>query len=72
MDLAQFRLDFPEFTDITKYPDSQLTFWSSIGETLISQDLFDTLYTQGVELFTAHNVSLAYNQKNAKRTSLLA
>lgn len=59
MDLAQFRLDFPEFSDTGRFPNSSLTFWSGTGEKLISQDRFGDLYTQAVELFTAHNITLA-------------
>lgn len=59
MDLAQFRLDFPEFTDAVRFPNSSLTFWSGTGEKLISQDRFGDLYTQAVELFTAHNITLS-------------
>lgn len=59
MDLAQFRLDFPEFTDTVRFPNSSLTFWSGTGEKLISQDRFVDLYTQAVELFTAHNITLS-------------
>jgi hypothetical protein len=59
MDLAQFRLDFPEFTDTVRFPNSSLTFWSGTGEKLISQDRFVDLYTQAVELFTAHNITFS-------------
>lgn len=59
MDLAQFRLDFPEFSDTSRFPDPSLTFWSGMGERLISADRFGDLYTQAVELFTAHNITLA-------------
>ena len=59
MDLTQFRLDFPEFSDTTRFPNSSLTFWSGMGERLISADRFGDLYTQAVELFTAHNITLA-------------
>lgn len=59
MDLAQFRLDFPEFSDTSRFPNSSLTFWSGMGERLISADRFGDLYNQAVELFTAHNITLA-------------
>lgn len=59
MDKAQFRLDFPEFGNVVTFPDSMLTFWATIGEAQISSTSFGDLYTQAVELFTAHNITLA-------------
>lgn len=59
MNLEQFRADFPEFADVLRFPDSMLTFWSGIGEQLISSDRFGGLYAQAVELFAAHNITLA-------------
>ena len=59
MNLSQFRADFPEFADVLRFPDSSLTFWSGIGEQLISEDRFGGLYVQAVELFAAHNITLA-------------
>lgn len=63
MNVSQFRTDLPEFADGTRFPDAQLTFWSGIGEKLISADRFDTLYVNAVELFTAHNLTLAIANK---------
>jgi hypothetical protein len=59
MDIALFRTDFPEFADIAIFPSSALTFWSNLGEQLISADRFGGTFTQAVELFTAHNIVLA-------------
>jgi hypothetical protein len=59
MNLAQFRLDLPEFADAVRFPDSMLTFWATIGEAQISANSFGNLYNQAVELFTAHNLILA-------------
>lgn len=58
MDNALFRTDFPEFADSVRFPDSTITFWSSLGEQLISKDRFGNMHTQAVELFTAHNIVL--------------
>lgn len=68
MDLTQFRTDFPEFTDAVKYPDSQLTFWATVAENQINQNRWGTLYTQGVELYVAHEVTLA--AQNVKTASV--
>lgn len=59
MDVALFRVDLPEFADSARFPSSTITFWSSLGEQLISVDKFGGLYTQATELFTAHNITLA-------------
>mgnify|MGYP001233770221 FL=1 len=59
MDKSQFRTDFPEFADAVRFPNTMLDFWSGIGEAQISADRFGNLYAQAVELFTAHNITLA-------------
>lgn len=59
MDIALFRTDFPEFADSVRFTDSTITFWSGLGEQLISADRFGVMHTQAVELFAAHNIVLA-------------
>jgi hypothetical protein len=60
---ATFRADFPEFSDITTYPDSLINFWLGIG-VLRLNPIWGSLLNQGLELFTAHFISLsAMNQK---------
>jgi len=59
MILANFRTNFPEFTDITAYPDSQLTFWSGVAEKLLDEDIWQDMYTDAVMLYTAHELVLA-------------
>lgn len=61
MDIATFRANFPEFADVTRYPDATVTFWAGIGERLISSDRWGGMYLQAVQLFTAHNITLAYS-----------
>lgn len=58
MDITQFRLDFPEFADNTIYTDSMCSFWSVLGEQINSLEVFGSAYTQLIELFTAHNLSV--------------
>lgn len=48
MDIALFRTDFPEFADSARFPDSTITFWSGLGEQLISEDRFGNMRTQAV------------------------
>ena len=59
MDIGQFREDFPEFGDDEKYPDSMVTFWSGIAEARLNQARWENLYTHGLELATAHYLTLA-------------
>lgn len=59
MDVTQFRKDFPEFADTAKYPNHQVTFWSALGEKTISSDRFGSVFTTAVQLYTAHNLTLA-------------
>lgn len=68
MDVAQFRLDFPEFTDTTAYPTSQITFWANVAERMVRIDVWCDMYTTGVELYVAHEITLA--QQNAKAAAV--
>lgn len=70
MNIATFRANFPEFTDITKYPDSMITLWSTIATAQIVSDKWGDIVNQAIELYTAHNVLLAYNNKLGKRTAI--
>lgn len=56
MDVAQFRLDFPEFADDAVYTDHMVNFWAGIGVELIDLDRWGNLFTQGQSLFVAHNL----------------
>jgi hypothetical protein len=58
-DKAQFRLDFPEFSDEVKYPDSMITFWSGLGDKLLHTRRWGDLRPEGLALYTAHNIVLA-------------
>lgn len=68
MDIAQFRTDFPEFADTGRFTDSSITFWSGVGERLISLDRFGDLYSQALNLFVAHNITLAAGNVSAAAT----
>lgn len=71
MDLAQFRVDFPEFADAVAYPDGQLTFWSDIAEKLVVECAWGDLYDFGVQLLVAHNLVMAKASKNSAATGAL-
>ena len=58
-DPVQFRIDFPEFADITKYPTSMLNFWAGMGDTLLNISRWGDRRPYGMSLFVAHNIVLA-------------
>ena len=58
MDKAAFRENFPEFSDITTYPDSQLDFWGGFAERNISECRWGEDKPLGVALFVAHQLVL--------------
>lgn len=59
MVLADFRTAFPEFTSTSVYPDAQLNFWASVAEKMVLIDVWQDMYTTGVQLYVAHEVALA-------------
>lgn len=65
MDADQFRNDFPEFADTTKYPDAVVSLWLSVGVLSLPVDRWDTLYNIGLELFTAHHLVIASKNTGA-------
>lgn len=65
-DVAQFRIDFAEFSDESKYSDGNILFWAGIAEVMLKQERWRELYTQGLSLFVAHNITLA--SQNTKGT----
>lgn len=71
MDVATFRQDFPEFGDAARFPNSMITLWSKVGEAQISADRFGDVYTKAVELFTAHNITLAAGNVAASATGAM-
>ena len=58
MDVAQFRLDFPEFADDAVYTDSMIGFWDGIAQKMVDVTRWGDLYSQGIALFVAHNIAL--------------
>ena len=64
MDIGAFRAAFPEFTDKTVYPDTQIMFWAGLAEQLVLPCVWGTCYMQGVQLYVAHEITLA--AQNAK------
>lgn len=56
---TSFRADLPEFSDITRFPDATVNFWLGIGTKLLDATRWGDLLDFGLELFTAHNLSLS-------------
>lgn len=56
--VAQFRIDYPEFADVTKYPDSQVTYYLTLAYQMLNSSRWMSQLDLGAELFVAHNVQL--------------
>ncbi|USE78842.1 DUF4054 domain-containing protein [Cupriavidus gilardii] len=65
VDVAQFRQDFPEFSDTTKYPDAVVQFWLTVSVSLVNPCRWGVLTDQGIELCTAHHLVLAARDEQA-------
>ncbi len=66
MIIADFRAEFPEFASTVTYPDPQITFWATIAEKMVVECIWTDMYTFGVKLYVAHELTLyAQNQKAA-------
>jgi hypothetical protein len=55
---ATFRVDFPEFTNATTYPDTAITWFLNEAAVMMSANRWGQLYNIGMELFIAHNLML--------------
>jgi hypothetical protein len=71
-----FRVDYPEFRDQGKYPDSGVQLYAAMAGLLLNQNLWGppaltttnpptTMFDIGVELFIAHNLALELQQIKA-------
>lgn len=56
--VAQFREDFPEFTDATVYPDSAFTLWYGVAVKMLNADRWGNMLDIGTELYAAHQLAL--------------
>jgi len=60
MDIAAFRVHFPEFADVTAWPDSIIEFWAELAEQEVSRCRFgDIVRPKAVEILTAHYLALS-------------
>ncbi len=58
---AQFRADYPEFTDTTKYTSSAFALWSNVAGMLLGPAAmrWDTMFDTGCELVIAHHFAVS-------------
>lgn len=62
---ADFRTDFPEFTDSTKYTDASIEFWMGIAVSFVNPDRWGVLTDLGVALVTAHHLVMGQRDQVA-------
>jgi hypothetical protein len=63
LELADFRADFPEFSDTNQYSDASISFWLNISLELVNGTRWGELADLGVGLATAHQVVIANNDQ---------
>lgn len=66
LNVETFRKDWPEFV-VAQYPDEWITFWSIIADKLMSQDRWGNMRFVAMALFTAHNLVLEKQARDASR-----
>lgn len=54
-----FRTNFPEFNDTSKFTDGQAKFWIGMAYKMLSSDVWGDQLDFGVQLYVAHNLTLA-------------
>jgi Protein of unknown function (DUF4054) len=65
MDISQFRSSFPEFADIVKYPDAQISFWATLATAQVNPCRWKSQTTTGIMLYVAHEITLAAQNQRA-------
>lgn len=65
MDAAQFRTDFPEFSDTSKYTDSAINMWLTVAGLSLPSDRWGSLLDLGTELFIAHHLVIGARDQAA-------
>lgn len=62
---SDFRRDFPQFFDATKYPDAVIQFRLNLADLLIDGSAMAELFPYIVELFVAHYLALYSNDSKS-------
>lgn len=69
---STFREHFPEFQSEAKYPNGTVNFWLGIADKFVMLDRWGDSKDFGVELFTAHQITIAKSNTNAEAVGGLA
>ncbi|KLU14346.1 MULTISPECIES: DUF4054 domain-containing protein [Xenorhabdus] len=56
--VAQFRLDFPQFSDTVKFPDTRIQFRLNLADKQLDENRFGDMFGYVVELMVAHYMTL--------------
>lgn len=59
MSVAHFRDLMPEFQDSSVYLDEMLEPWLTIASNLLNMRVWGSMYSMGIALFVAHQISLS-------------
>jgi len=65
IDIASFRIRFPEFADDTAYPDPRVQLALDDAELCVDETKFGTLYELGVMNLAAHELRLTTDTANS-------
>lgn len=65
MDPTAFRAAFPEFTNPGLYPDAMVSAWITVATSLVNADRWMELTNLGIQLVTAHHLTLGARDQNA-------
>jgi hypothetical protein len=57
-DVAQFRVDYPEFSDLGSFPRSQINYWMAFAYGMLNARRFGRQLNVAIQLFVAHNIAL--------------
>jgi hypothetical protein len=69
VNIAGFRTNFPEFSDDTKYPTTEIEFWAdSVAVNIIDASRWGNSYSAGLQLIVAHYLVLQNLDKKAATT----
>lgn len=61
---ADFRAAFPEFSDVARYPDAMLNFWSVLATAQVDPCRWGTQTNVGIYLYVAHEITMAAQNFN--------
>jgi hypothetical protein len=68
VDISGFRKSFPEFQDAVKYPTPTIELWATFAEQQLRQCIWNSAWVMGVNLYVAHEITLAAQNAQAATT----